>query len=182
MCIASVISSVLFREIRPAKNVEHRQLTHFVGDCGVVKSTKKAAKIYKRAVELGSADAALRLGQLYLTGDGVKLDKNKALQLWRTAADRGYAHAQAKLAEFLEDNGSPHEETFRLLELAAKQGLTNAEYNVGLRYYNGRGVTRDLEEAKRWFGRAAAKGHDIAIPALERLAWERENAATGVET
>lgn len=169
MCIASVISSVLFREIRPAKNVEHRQLTHFVGDCGVVKSTKKAAKIYKRAVELGDAEAASRLAVLYAAGDGVKLDKNKALQLWRTAADRGYAHAQAKLAEFLEDNGSPHEETFRLLELAAKQRITQAEYNVGERYVTGRGVTQDLEEAKRWFARAAAKGHDKAVSALEQI-------------
>jgi TPR repeat protein len=159
------------------------QLTHFIGRLGVVKSAKKAAKIYKRAVELGNAEAALRLAELYAAGDGVKKDQNKALQLWRTAADRGYAHAQIKLALLLEDKGSPDEETFRLVELAAKQGLIEAEYNVGFRYYNGRGVTQDLEEAKRWFGRAAAKGDEKAIDALERLrAWERENPATGVET
>ena len=148
-----------------------------------MKSTKKAAKIYKRAVELGDAEAALRLAELYAAGDGVKKDENKALQLYRTSADRGYAHARAKLAHLLEDKGSPDEETFRLLELAAKQGLIEAEYNVGFRYAMGRGVTEDTEEAKRWFGRAAAKGDDKAIDALERLsAWERENAATGVET
>jgi TPR repeat protein len=148
---------------------------------GGVKSTKKAVKIYKRAVELGNAEAALRLGQLYVTGDGVKLDKNKALQLYRTAADRGLAHAQAKLAELLlENNSSPDEEIFRLLELAAKQGLTSAEYNVGLRYVHGRGVKSDLEEAKRWFGRAAAKGHNQSVSVLERIsACERRNAATG---
>ena len=148
-----------------------------------MKSTKKAAKIYKRAVELGDTKANLRLGELYLAGDGVKLDKNKGLQLLRKAADRGDVQAQGQLAWQLENNGSPDEETFLLHELAAKQGLASAEHNVGVRYYNGRGVTQDLEEAKRWLWRAAAKGHDPSVSALERIsAWEREIAATGMAT
>ena len=155
-------------------------MTHFVGECGVVKSTKKAAKIYKRAVELGNSEANLRLAGLYLAGDGVKKDENKALQLYRVASDRGDPHARIKLAILLEDKGSSHEETFRLLELAAKQGHTDAEYNVGFRYAIGHGVTQDLEEGKRWLRRAAAKGGEQAIGALERIsAWERQNAATG---
>ena len=150
-----------------------------VGD-NVVKSTKKAAKIYKRAAELGDADAASRLGDLHLAGDGVKLDRKKAIQLYRMAADRGSAPAQGKLALLLGMEGYPDEETFPLLELAAKQGLTTAEYSVGQCYVNGRGVTQDLEEAKRWLGRAASKCYDPAVSALEQIsAWERRNAATG---
>ncbi|KAK7241134.1 hypothetical protein SO694_0005206 [Aureococcus anophagefferens] len=64
---------------------------------GLVKSDKKAAKIYRRAVELGSVDAMVSLGGMYATGSGVKLDKKKAARLYRMAADRGNAVAQSNL-------------------------------------------------------------------------------------
>ena len=72
-----------------------------------VKNEKKAAKIFKRAVELGNVDAAMRLGILYCEGEGVKVDKKKAMKLFRMAADRGDAKAQHLLsrelnAEFLD--------------------------------------------------------------------------------
>ncbi|KAH8056731.1 hypothetical protein JL720_14201 [Aureococcus anophagefferens] len=51
------------------------------GRCGLVKSDKKAAKIWKRAVELGNVEAMVRLGYSYETGSGVKLDKKKAERL-----------------------------------------------------------------------------------------------------
>ncbi|KAH8076129.1 hypothetical protein JL721_115 [Aureococcus anophagefferens] len=64
---------------------------HHGGHFGLVKSDKKAAKLYKKAVEqYGCVDAMYSLGEMYDTGDGtgVKLDKKKAMQLFRMAADR----------------------------------------------------------------------------------------------
>ena len=149
-------------------------------DLGLVKcSSKKAAKLYKRAAELGNAEAMCNLGALYIRGDGVKMDKKKGLQLYRMAADLGNANAQYNVALSSQDD----EDVVKYYRLAADQGLTDAEHNLGERYVIGRGVTQDLEEAKRWFGRAAAKGDILSVDALERLsAWEREDAATGVET
>ena len=63
------------------------------GQIGLVKSDKKAAKIWKRAVELGNVDAMAFLGEMHEEGSGVKLDKKKAERLYRAAADRGDAHA-----------------------------------------------------------------------------------------
>ncbi|KAK7236141.1 hypothetical protein SO694_0006003 [Aureococcus anophagefferens] len=59
---------------------------------GIVKSDKKAAKIYRRAVELGDVGAMTLLGKMYEKGLGVKLDKKKAERLIRDAADRGDAY------------------------------------------------------------------------------------------
>ena len=70
------------------------------GSYGLVKSSKKAAKLYKRAVELGDVDAMVHLGNLYVdtTPTGIKLDRKKAARLYRMAADRGHIAAQCHLA------------------------------------------------------------------------------------
>jgi TPR repeat protein len=133
-----------------------------------VKSDKKAAKIYRRVVELGNVVAMVRLGFLYETGSGVKLDKKKAEELFRTAADRGSAVAQNKIA-FLLHSGQKFEEAFRYFALAADQGLTAGEFNLGNCHRDGEGTEVDLGKARYWFERAAAKGHEAAIQALAHL-------------
>ena len=137
---------------------------HF-GRMGLVKSDKKAAKIYRRAVELGDVDAMQSLAEMYGKGLGVKLDKKKAERLYRTAADRGDATAQNNLA-FLLDAEERFEEAFRYYALAADQGCTSAEKNLGICYMIEEGTEVDLGKARYWFERAAAKGNEKAINAL----------------
>ena len=42
---------------------------------------------------------------------------------------------------------------------AAEQGQAKAQFNVGLRYANGRGVSKDVVEAAKWYRKAAEQGH-----------------------
>jgi TPR repeat protein len=137
------------------------------GDYGLVKSDKKAAKIYRRAVELGDVEAMIDLAALYQNGRGVKLDKKKAERLYRMAADRGHAIARHNLAVLL-DRERSYEEAFRLFIRAAEQGYAPAKYNVGIYLFEGRppGVERDRDEAIRWLESAAADGHENAIDVL----------------
>ena len=141
------------------------------GDLGL-KSEKKAVKLYKRAVELGDVDATLNLGCAYRKGEGVKMNEKKGVQLYRMAADRGHARAQCNLGKILLDEGSDESqrEAFEYFKLIAAQGLTDAIYMVGYCYVHGAGTETDLAEARRWFERAAAKGHKGAIRGLEILA------------
>lgn len=53
------------------------------------------------------------------------------------------------------------------LRNAASAGNAAAEFQIGVHYTEGRGVTPDLAEAARWYERAAAKG---LVPAQYRLA------------
>ena len=46
--------------------------------------------------------------------------------------------------------------------LAAEQGHTFAQYNLGLMYDNGRGVPQDYALAVKWYTLAAEQGHAIA--------------------
>ncbi len=48
----------------------------------------------------------------------------------------------------------------------AKAGDERAQYNIGLLYEHGRGVPRDLQEAFKWYQRAAERG---AVPAQHNL-------------
>ena len=133
-------------------------------------SDKKAAKIYRRAGELGNVEAIVNLGNLYVTGSGVKLDKKKAERLYRTAADRGIALAQYNSGLLLYSE-QRFEEAFRLYALAADQGHTDAENNLGCCYMTGEGTEVDLGKARCWFERAAAKGFKLAIEALTDPLW-----------
>ena len=141
---------------------------YYSGRMGLVESAKKAAKIWKRAVELGNVDAMRCLGVLYEYGKGVKLDKKKAERLYRMAADRGDAVAQSNFA-FLLDAEEKHEEAFRYYALSADQGHKRGETNLGVCYKAGKGTEVDLGKARCWFERAAAKGHEAATRELARL-------------
>ena len=56
---------------------------------------KTAVKLYKRAVELGSTDSMVQLGFFYEFGrKPARLDKQKALALYKKAADRGDPNGQ----------------------------------------------------------------------------------------
>jgi len=138
------------------------------GELGLVKSDKKAAKIFRRAVELGDVLAMRNLGTCYYTGSGVKLDKKKAERLFRMAADRGDSVAQCNVGKFL-DSEEKHEEAFRYYALAADQGYTQGETLLGICYDDGEGTEVDLGKARYWYGRAAAKGFESATRHLARL-------------
>ena len=138
------------------------------GRLGLVKNAKKAAKIYRRAVELGAVDAMNNLGTLYENGSGVKLDKKKAERLYRMAADRGEADAQDNLGAFLHSE-KKFEEAVRYFMLSADQGYTHAETNLGCCYGDGTGTEVDLSKARYWLERAAAKGNERAKAILAHL-------------
>lgn len=117
-------------------------------------------------VSLSAADESveqlLKAGQLaYERGDVVD-----AIKWYRTAAQRGYAPAQTRLARLM-DFSEQNEEAVKWYREAAAQAFPEAEYELGLMYAAGEGVTKDHVEAVRWLERAA--GHDYAA-AIRTLA------------
>jgi TPR repeat protein len=137
----------------------------------VPKNLKKTIKIWKRAVALGDVDAMNRLGMLY-DDDDVEVSE-KAIQLFRMAANRGHCHAQFNLGVALGIRDQ-FEDAFHWVKAAAEQGMTDAEADVGDCLRTGNGVEPDVDEAKRWYARAAAKGDVKAIDALEGMRLDEE--------
>ena len=48
---------------------------------------------------------------------------------------------------------------FREFTSAAEDGLSLAQYNLGILYFTGQGVSKNLEEAFKWTKAAAEQGH-----------------------
>ena len=46
----------------------------------------------------------------------------------------------------------------KYLSFLIKQGDTNAQFNLGVMYEDGRGVTQDYQEAVKWYRKAAEQG------------------------
>jgi TPR repeat protein len=60
-------------------------------------------------------------------------------------------------------------EAFRWFKLAADSNLDIAQYNLGVMYLKGVYVNKDVAEARRYFGLAAANGHAEAANILNKL-------------
>ena len=64
-----------------------------------------------------------------------------------------------KQNESSETKSSETIRTINELKALADQGDAEAQNNLGLRYYNGEGVTKDYAEAVKWYRKAAEQGH-----------------------
>lgn len=60
---------------------------------GVVQDRSKAVEWYRRAAELGHADAQYKLGVCYENEWGVAKDRTEAAKWYRRAAEQGHANS-----------------------------------------------------------------------------------------
>jgi TPR repeat protein len=56
-------------------------------------------------------------------------------------------------------DGQDYQEALKWFQKAAVKGYADAQNYVGLIYYEGKGVKRDIREALKWFQKAADQGH-----------------------
>jgi TPR repeat protein len=81
---------------------------------------------------------------------------------YRQAAKRGNALAQFNYAMMLKRGEASGEDWLPWLEQAARGGVMNAAFALGLAYEHGDGVAKSLTEATHWFRAAAEQGHVAA--------------------
>ena len=109
-----------------------------------------------------NAEAQNNLGVNYVKGEGVPQDHQRAIKLFRQAANQGLADAQSNLGlMYTSGAGVPEDliEAMKLFRRAAKQGLADAQNNLGLMYTMGEGISEDYMKATKWFHLAADQGH-----------------------
>ena len=133
-----------------------------------VKNDAEAARWYRKAAELGNADAMDVLGSFYESGFGFAKDEAEAARWYRKSADLGHAEAMNDLG-ILYVNGrgvaKDDAEAARWFRKAADLGNADAMYRLGL-YTKGMGVAKDDAEAGRWLRKAADLGHAGAMNAF----------------
>jgi len=108
---------------------------------------------------------------LRLIRNGKLEDDQKACELFRRAAVRGYADSQYRLGYCYESGHGAEQDPSvanQWYEKAANQGHVDAQYKLGHSYRVGRGVEIDLATALRWYKRAAENGD---LDALHNVGW-----------
>jgi serine/threonine protein kinase len=132
---------------------------YFFGRGGLTQSYLDALSWYLKASQQDWPDAQYRLGYMYEKGLGTDKDPAKALQLYRSAAEHGYAEAQ-NLIGILYATGTggvtqDDKQAVDWYQKAADQNFAKAEKNLGDMYFFGRGVDRDYKQAMTWYGKAS---------------------------
>lgn len=125
---------------------------------------------YRKAADLGSAQAQYYLAGMYENGRRVLQDYGRAVQWYRQAANQGHVKAQVTLG-FLYESGrgvsQDYTQAMAWYRKAADQGFAMAQFNIGTLYEKGRGVPKDDALAEQWYRKAADQGY---AQALQRLA------------
>lgn len=108
-----------------------------------------------------------RLGAMNLQGTGTEKDLERAEVYFNKAAILGNVDAVYGM-------GTLHLETdpekaIRFFELAARQGHSYAEYQLGKIFCFGIGVPRDLETGMEWLRLSAEHGNDHAATLLQHV-------------
>lgn len=148
---------------------------YFEGRKGVEQSYIEALRWFRKAAEQGNAEAQIMLGCCYENGKGVEKDYSETIKWYRMAAKQGNAEAQFKLAVLYSEkdvNGQAnHQEEVKWYRLAAKQGHAQAQLLLGLCFYFGDGVEKNMDEALKWIRLSASQGNKDAKDALRTLGY-----------
>ena len=164
---------------------------------GVPVDYREAARWYRRAAEQSSGVAQYNLGMFYLDGKGVSQNTDEAIAWLTKAADGGHFRARSELAKLgvgsysslasapsasleapptMTTTGSEprsvpvdYREAARWYRRAAEQSSGVAQYNLGMFYLDGKGVSQNTDEAIAWLTKAADGGHFRARSELAKL-------------
>jgi TPR repeat protein len=139
----------------------------------------EAARLYRQSAHEGHLLAEGFLGLLYLWGEGVDVDRERARKhslaaasFTRQAAEQGNAVAQQLLGHLHRAGlgvAKDNREALRWFRRAADQGNPAARTNLGWLYQKGEGAPKDYKEALRWYRLAADQGYPRAMNNLASM-------------
>ena len=178
-------------ERRKDKKAEY-QLALLYLSAGKPELTEKAVLLLKRSARQRYTGAMLELGKCYEEGRGVRKNYRSAIRWYKSVDDTvtydlmnapdPVSDAERAWIRFLsldEDyfgfgkDTRTEEEKFEKDFSGAAEGDADAQYRLGLRYNDGRGVKRDPQKAFELFKLSAKQGNEDAIRHLAEH-FERE--------
>ena len=148
---------------------------------GVEKSLREALRWALKAAEQGDVDGQRMAGRLYCILPE-NADPAEGLRWLRDAVAQGDQAAAELLPEverlaeghiFDEGSAAYYREDFRAalvwFRKGAELGFAKEQFNLAMMYGTGKGVPRNMEEARKWFQAAADQGLEEAKEVLRRL-------------
>lgn len=135
---------------------------------GVEPNPKIGFKYTKYAADHGECHALHNLACLYFTGKFVEVDIEKALSLFKKAANAGDIESLNSIG-FVYDFYEDYETAFKYFLLAEEKGSVNCFYNLGYYHYYGRGTNRDIDKSLFYLNKAASIGNSDAKKLLLQI-------------
>lgn len=134
-----------------------------------------ARELFTQAAQLNYPPSQFKLGCCYEYGTlTCPVDPRRSIAWYTRAAEKGDAESELALSGWYLTGSEgvlkqSDTEAYLWARKAADKGLAKAEYAVG--YYSevGIGVRQDIDEARRWYMRAAAQGNKRAMQRLTEL-------------
>lgn len=118
------------------------------------KNPKKAAELYRKASNLGHVGAKFCLGNMYMSGRGVKRNCVEALTLYRESADSGNTKAMCAIAKIYKDGRFVERDCGLALawyQKAVEGGDIEAMYSLAEMYREGAGTEKNNQAAYMLF-------------------------------
>ncbi|OBR05768.1 SKT5 protein [Colletotrichum higginsianum IMI 349063] len=141
----------------------------------IIKDEAYAFTLFRQAADLGYKFSQYRLGCAFEYGlMGCPVDPRQSIMWYSRAAQQGEHQSELSLSGWYltgSDNVLQQSDTEAYLwaRKAATAGLAKAEYAMGYFTEVGIGVPANMEDAKRWYWRAAAQDFPKARERLEDL-------------
>ncbi|KAJ0424362.1 hypothetical protein BJY00DRAFT_261497 [Aspergillus carlsbadensis] len=141
----------------------------------VIRDEAYASQLFHQASELGYKFSQFRLGMAYEYGLlGCPVDSRQSIMLYSAAAAQGEHQSELALSGWYLTGAEgilqqSDTEAYLWARKAAASGLAKAEYAMGYFTETGIGATANLDDAKRWYWRAAAQGFPKARERLEEI-------------
>lgn len=133
----------------------------------ILRDEPYAFRLFKQAADLGYKFSQYRLGCAYEYGLlGCPIDPRLSIMWYSKAAEQGEHQSELALSGWYltgSDNvlGQNDTEAYLWARKAAMAGLAKAEYAMGYFTEMGIGIPANMEDAKRWYWRAAGKFHSL---------------------
>ena len=126
------------------------------------------------AARNGDTQSQLKVADQYFFGKNSRKSNLVIAAYWfKKAADHGYPHAECMVGlcyAFGKGVNQNDQKALEYFKKAANKDIAEAYYNLGWFNENGKGgLPADVEEAKKWYQKAADKEHGLAKEALNRL-------------
>lgn len=141
----------------------------------VIPDLNYARELFTQAAQYGYAPSQFKLGLAYENGFlNCPVDPRRSIAWYSKAAEQGDLEAEFALSGWYLTGAEgvlpqSDSEAYLWARKAADRGNAKAEYAVGYYTETGTGTRQNIEEAKRWYMRAAAQNYRRAMQRLTEL-------------
>ncbi|KAJ3020686.1 UNVERIFIED_CONTAM: hypothetical protein HDU68_010061 [Siphonaria sp. JEL0065] len=141
----------------------------------VIPDPAYAHDLYRRGAQLGYPPSQYKLGVCYEYGLlDLPIDPRRSIVWYTRSAEQADAEAELALSGWYLTGADgvlkqSDTEAYLWARKAADKGLAKAEYAVGYYSEHGVGVKSNVEEARKWYLRAASQNNKRAVQRLKEL-------------